>query len=86
MKMVVMAVFDVQAQMFQRPFFVTTQGVGMRMVADEVNRGQQDNMLWLHPEDFRLFVLGSFDDNSGLFQADGLPDLVCDCSSFKASS
>lgn len=86
MKMVVMAVFDVQAQMFQRPFFVATQGVGMRLVADEVNRGQQDNMLWLHPEDFRLFVLGSFDDNSGLFQADGLPVLVCDCSSFKASS
>lgn len=86
MKMVVMAVFDVQAQMFQRPFFVATQGVGMRLVADEVNRGQQDNMLWLHPEDFRLFVLGSFDDNSGLFEAAGLPDLVCDCKSFKASS
>lgn len=81
--MVVMAVFDVQSQAFMRPLFVAARGAGMRIVQDEVNRVAQDNVLYQHPADFRLFELGLFDDSSGLFELHALPSLVADCSSLK---
>lgn len=83
MRMIVLAVFDVQSQSFARPIFVASRGVGSRMLADEINRAAQDNVMYMHPEDFRLFELGEFDDQSGLFVCHQLPQLVVDCSSLK---
>lgn len=83
---IVLCVMDVQAQAFQRPMFFAARGVGVRMVADEVNRAAQDNLLYMHPEDFRVFELGSWDDKSGLFQCHPQPLLVVDCGALKASA
>lgn len=83
MKLIVLAVFDVQAQAFMRPIFVASRGVGIRLVADEVNRAAADNLLHWHPEDFRLFELGEWDDNSGLWSNPALPQLVSDCVALK---
>lgn len=83
MRMVLLSVFDVQAQAFMRPIFVAARGVGVRMVTDEVNRSAPDNLMFHHPEDFRVFELGSWDDSSGLFSVHALPELVADCSSLR---
>lgn len=78
-RMVVLSVFDVQAQAFMLPMFVRSQGVGVRMIQDEVNRAAQDNNLYLHAKDFRVFELGVFDDGTGVFDLHPQPTLVCDC-------
>lgn len=83
MKMKVIAVFDVQSQAFMRPMFVAAIGAGTRMVQDEVNRAAPDNLLYQHPQDFRVFELGEWDDQSGLFSLAELPRLVTDCSALK---
>lgn len=80
---VCLSVFDAQAQSFSRPMFVAARGLGLRAIADEVNRASPDNPLWAHTVDFRVFELGSWDDNSGLFQCHSLPQLVADCVSLK---
>ena len=84
MNMIVLAVFDMQAQPFHRPMFVQSRGVGVRAVTDEVNRAAQDNLLHQHPEDFRLFELGEWSEHTGLFTTHQLPVLVVDCSTLKA--
>jgi len=65
MKHVIVAVRDRAADTFGRPFFVSAVGQAIRSFSDEVNRADKDNPLWNHPEDFDLYELGSFDDDSG---------------------
>lgn len=84
MDMVVMALFDVQAQAFHRPIFVPSRGVGVRMVSDEANRQAADNVMYQHPADFRFFELGFWSDSSGLFTSHALPELVVDVSALRS--
>lgn len=65
----VVAVRDAAVHAFNRPFFVPTIGVAVRSFADEVNRKADDNQMFRHPEDFELWSLGVFDDETGEFQA-----------------
>lgn len=81
--MIVMSVFDVQAQAFGRPLFVASRGVGVRMVRDEVNRAAEGNAMYGYPQDFRLFELGTFDEHTGLFTCHKLPELVIDCAALR---
>lgn len=83
MKMIVCCVMDVQAQAFMQPMFVQSKGVALRMVGDEVNRQAPENLLFQHPEDFRLFELGEWDNATGLFECHAQPELVVDASALK---
>lgn len=83
MRLIVLSLFDVQAQQFQQPFFCQTVGIGLRFIGDGVNSGKGE-VLDMHPGDFRVFNLGEFDTATGQFSGVGLPELVCDCSSLKA--
>lgn len=56
------SLFDVKAMTYGRPVFVPTIGVLIRELQGALSG---DDMLSKHPEDFRLFRLGSFDDQSG---------------------
>lgn len=73
MRLVIVAVFDIAAESFSRPVFVTSIGEALRGFQDEVNRAAPDNTLANHPQDFQLFELGSFDTSSGLFDTLTLP-------------
>lgn len=84
MKMLVLAIFDVKAEAFMRPIFVASKGVGIRLVADEANRNAPENLLFHHPEDFRLFELGEWDDCSGLWSGLPLPSLIADLTALKS--
>lgn len=68
MKLHVLSVRDRAADVFGQPMFVPAVGVGVRSFVDELNRQGPDNVLSRHPEDFDLYELGTYDDNTGRFQ------------------
>ena len=60
------AVKDSAVQAFNRPFFVPTTAVATRSFTDEVNRNATDNQMFAHPDDFELWEVGRFDDETGV--------------------
>lgn len=69
----VVSVKDRAADVFNRPFFVPHRNVAVRDFTDEVNRVAADNQLNKHPDDFDLYLLGTFDDNTGTFSMEEQP-------------
>lgn len=65
MKKMIFSLFDKVSGGFMAPMFVANAAVVMRDIGDAVKKG--DNPLAVHPSDFQLFELGSFDDESGEF-------------------
>ena len=76
MKMIVVSIKDRAADAFGRPFYVPSVGVALRSFQDEVNRVSDDNQMYHHSDDFDLFELGSFDDNTGVFELFESPKLL----------
>lgn len=67
MKTQVMAVYDTAQECFGRPFFCRRAAEGVRMFAAEVNRKDENNLLYKYPEQFHLYSLGEFDEETGVF-------------------
>lgn len=65
------SVKDLALGAFGRPFFVPALGVAMRSFTDEVNRKAPDNVMNQHPEDFELYHLGLFDEETGAYMDSG---------------
>lgn len=65
MKYFVVGVRDQAAGAFMRPLFFGSIGQAVRSFQDEVNRAAEDNAMYRHPEDFELFHLGYFNENTG---------------------
>jgi hypothetical protein len=76
MKMVIVSIKDTAADAFGRPAYVATEGVAIRQFQDEVNRANDDNQLYKHPQDFHLYYLGLFDDVTGKFELLESPKLI----------
>lgn len=76
MIMMVMSVRDAKAKAFGQPFCATALGSATRSFMDEVKRNSPDNVMFRHPEDFALFALGKFDDETGTFECDEVPRLI----------
>lgn len=70
MKYKVVAIRDRAIATFSVPQFVTAVGAAVRSFGDEVRRGGDNNPLAAHPEDFDLFSLGEYDDQTGLFESE----------------
>lgn len=67
MKLEIIAVRDIKANCFGQPQFVPNIGAAIRAFGDEVNRADQNNPLYKHPEDFELFHLGWYGDGDAKF-------------------
>lgn len=65
MQLIVVAVRDSAVDAFMRPFFVPSTGMAIRSFRDEVNRA--DSEMAKHPQDYELFQLGMFDEDTGRF-------------------
>lgn len=76
MKLTLCTVKDRAADAFGRPMFVRSIGEAIRSFSDEINRKADDNQLFNHSDDFDLFELGEFDDNTGLMTLHDQPKLV----------
>jgi hypothetical protein len=67
MKMQLVSVYDRATQAYGRPMYLQSTGQAIRSFSDEVNRDAADNQLFGHPDDFDLYHLGEWDDNSGRY-------------------
>ena len=66
-KYVVCAVRDICGDVFGLPMFQQSVGMAQRAFSDAVNRPDENNLLYKHPEHFELYELGTFDDSTGSF-------------------
>ncbi len=57
------SVWDDKLQVFGQPFPARTAGEALRIFSDSVQDDR--SVINRHPEDYRLFSVGSFDDKSG---------------------
>lgn len=62
-------IFDKQAESFGRPMAVPAKGLAIRSFIDEVNREDNNNMYYMHPDDFVLYHVGDFNDSDGSIDA-----------------
>ena len=70
MKYVVVCVRDRAGNVFGVPQFVVSAGAAIRSFGDGINNEAKDNPLYMHPEDFDLYSLGTYDDENGSFSGD----------------
>ena len=75
MKMVIVSILILLLVLMVVPY-VASEGVAMRQFQDEVNRESDDNQLYRHPDDFQLFYLGTFDDNTGAMDLLAQPKMI----------
>lgn len=62
-KVQIFSIYDVKAEIFASPVFYPSTGAAIRAFADAVNKPGND--FNAHPEDFQLFHVGSFDEDTG---------------------
>jgi len=74
MKYSVCAVKDRAVDAFNRPLYVPTVGVAIRSFTDECNK--KDSELHLHPEDYDLYEIGSWDDQTAIYTSLEAPRVI----------
>lgn len=72
MKHVICSIYDSATQAYMRPWTAQTKGQAHRLFVDEVKR--EGSELGQHPEDYALFQIGTFDDNTGELSQ---PEIKC---------
>lgn len=80
MNRMMFSVLDRASGVFGAPVVVPATAVMFRMIQDEYRRG--DNMLKNHPKDFGVYLIGEFDDESGVASGFDKPTLVFEVASF----
>lgn len=68
MRLIMCAVRDRAADAYARPMFVPSVGIAIRSFSDEVNRKAEDNQMYNHADDFDLYELGVYDDETAKFE------------------
>jgi hypothetical protein len=63
----VFCVFDSKAVTFGMPFFTQNRGSAQRGIQMQI-RQDPNSMLAQYPSDFSLMEMGTYDDETGLFQ------------------
>lgn len=74
MKYAVCAVKDRAVDAYNRPLYVPTVGVAIRSFNDECNK--KDSELYNHPEDYDLYELGQWDDQTAIYVALEQPRVI----------
>lgn len=59
------AIYDSAAAVYMRPFYCTTDKEAQRAFADLAK--DSTHSVGRHPNDYTLFKLGTYDDNTGMF-------------------
>lgn len=60
---IVVAVRDRAMDAFGQPFFVPSVGLAVRSFGDEINN--PDGAMFKHPEDFDLYQIGEYEEETG---------------------
>lgn len=72
MQLQIFSLFDKKGGFYTAPFFVRAEGEASRLVAQRANDPQHP--IGQFPDDFALYHLGSFDDQSGEMNLMPKPD------------
>lgn len=83
MKLQIIAVRDIKADVFAQPQFVTNLGGAIRGFGDECQRESGENVMWKHPEDFELYHLGWYGDGDAHFELNKEPIQIAVGSNYK---
>ena len=78
MKLKVCCVYDRAVESYAQPMFVQHIGQAVRSFGDEVKRVHSEgnpSPLNQHPEDYLLYELGTFDNDTGLLEGQ-LPRII----------
>lgn len=67
MRMTLVSIYDQAVGAYMRPFWVRSDGEGIRMFLDECGKQSEDNAMCKHPEHYALWCIGHFFDDSGKF-------------------
>lgn len=76
----VFSVFDEKSAFFGQPFFLPHNGVALRSFSDLVSDPQTS--VNRHPEDFKLYLIGTFDDNSGGLTSLAQPEFLANATDY----
>lgn len=68
MKLLLVTLYDAKAGAYNVPQYVQSIGGAVRAFSDEINRSDPGNVLFNHPDDFLLFELGTYDDQTAQFE------------------
>jgi len=63
MELLAFSIKDRALAAYMRPWFAVTTGQAIRMFTDELNR--HDSEMFKHQDDYDLYHLGSFDEETG---------------------
>lgn len=76
------AVFDTKAAAYGMPMFMSNQGLAIRGFSDAC--ADQQSTLYLHPEDYNLYHIGSYDPNTGIMTPLEKHEHICSASAVVA--
>lgn len=79
MKLAICSLKDRAINAYNRPFVVRTTAEAVRSLTDEANT--KDSEISKHPEDYDLYLIGYFDDQTGDITDENtdLPNLIVRC-------
>lgn len=86
MKLFVLTVRDRSADCFGQPSYHTSIGAAVRSFGDEIKRKDDNNVMYRHPEDFDLYQIGVYDDNTGFIECLPQPKQVAVGKDYKERS
>ncbi|QXP08554.1 MAG: nonstructural protein [Arizlama microvirus] len=82
MKKIVCAVYDEKSKIYDSHFFIFGfKGEAIRAFSEIATDSK--TMIYKYPQDFSLYMLGTFDDTLGAFDSSKVPELVVRASDFK---
>lgn len=65
MKIHLVAIRDIKTNMFSNPSAVSSLGGAIRDFGDQCRSENKQDLIAKHPEDFELYQLGEYDNESG---------------------
>lgn len=75
------AIFDEKSSLFNKPFFAVTNGQAMRSFGEMVSDPQ--SMANKYPEDFKLYFIGTYDDQIAWLESTKTPIFLCHATEYK---
>lgn len=68
--------FDLKALTYSPPFFTSNDALAKRMLSEIVT--DTNTTVGRHPSDYKLYKVGMFDDQTGIFDRLSIMEHICD--------
>lgn len=70
MQLKIIVIRDIRANVHGIPMFVPNIAVALRQLGDQINEPANKDPVAMHPEDFEIWELGTYDDERGWFETE----------------